>query len=64
MCELLEGTGFATLSGASLSRHLQVLKHAGVVEDAKRGKQVFYRLRMPCVAEISLCVKERNHPDS
>jgi DNA-binding transcriptional ArsR family regulator len=36
-----------------------VLKNAGIVADEKRGKKVFYRLLMPCVSEISLCVRER-----
>ena len=59
VCELLEGTPFRKLSGATVSQHLLVLKSAGVIADEKRGKKIFYHLRMPCVAEISLCVGER-----
>ena len=33
----------------TVSRHLSVLKGAGILEDDKRGAQVFYRLRTPCV---------------
>ena len=56
VCELLEPTEFHGLSGPTVSQHLMVLKNAGVIVDEKRGKKIFYRLRMPCVAEISLCV--------
>jgi DNA-binding transcriptional ArsR family regulator len=48
------------LSGPTVSQHLLVLKSAGIIADEKRGKRVFYRLLMPCVAQISLCVQERS----
>lgn len=56
VCELLEPTEFCQLSRPTVSQHLLVLKNAGVITDEKRGKKIFYRLRMPCVTEISLCV--------
>jgi DNA-binding transcriptional ArsR family regulator len=59
VCELLEPTEYSQLSGPTVSQHLLVLKSAGVIADQKRGKKIFYRLVMPCVAEISLCVKQR-----
>jgi ArsR family transcriptional regulator len=52
--ELLAPTEFRRLSGPTVSQHLLVLKSAGVIADEKRGKKVFYRLRMPCVAGIPL----------
>jgi len=58
VCELMGLAGVARLSGPTVSQHLLVLKNAGVIDDEKRGKRVFYRLRMPCVAGISLCVSE------
>jgi len=59
VCELLAGTEFGGLSGPTVSQHLLVLRSAGVIADKKQGKKVFYRLSMPCVAEISLCVDAR-----
>lgn len=56
VCELLERTEFRKLSGPTVSQHLLVLKNAGVITDEKRGKKIFYRLRMPCVTQIYLCV--------
>lgn len=41
---------------STVSRHLTVLKQAGIVEDEKRGKQVYYRLRVPCVLNFFHCL--------
>jgi ArsR family transcriptional regulator len=53
VCELTEMIG-ADVS--TVSKHLSVLKHAGVVDDEKRGAQVFYCLRVPCVLRWYSCV--------
>lgn len=42
---------------STISKHLSVLKQAGIVEDDKRGKQVFYRLKVPCVLNFMSCVE-------
>ena len=54
VCELREKIG-ADLS--TVSKHLSVLKNAGIVEDDKRGLQVFYRLRVPCILNFFGCVE-------
>ena len=41
----------------TVSRHLSVLKNAGLLEDEKRGAQVFYRLSVPCVLNFFKCVQ-------
>ena len=41
VCQVVEVLG---LSQSTVSRHLLVLKSAGLIEDEKRGKWVFYRL--------------------
>lgn len=41
----------------TVSRHLSQLKEVGIVEDEKRGAQVFYRLRVPCVLNFFGCVE-------
>jgi ArsR family transcriptional regulator len=41
---------------STVSKHLSVLKQVGLVEDAKRGAQVFYRLLVPCVLSSFGCV--------
>lgn len=41
----------------TVSRHLSLLKGAGILDDEKRGAHVFYRVRVPCVLEVFSCVK-------
>ena len=54
VCELVDGLG---LDFSTVSKHLLVLKNAGVVADDKRGKQVFYFLKVPCVLNFMHCVE-------
>ena len=54
VCELTEMVG-ADIS--TVSKHLTVLKQAGIVQDEKRGTQVFYTLRCPCVRQFFDCVE-------
>lgn len=53
VCEL---TAMVGAEMPTVSRHLSQLRHAGIVEDEKRGAQVFYRLRTPCVMRFFECV--------
>ena len=41
---------------STVTKHLSVLKAAGIVTDEKRANQVFYRLRVPCVLRFFDCV--------
>lgn len=43
---------------STISKHLSVLKTAGIVSDQKRGMQVYYTLKMPCVLRFFECVGE------
>jgi DNA-binding transcriptional ArsR family regulator len=54
VCDLVELVG---LGWSAVSRHLAVLKAAGVLEDEKRGQQVFYRLVLPCVKSFAECLE-------
>ncbi|MDZ8118210.1 ArsR/SmtB family transcription factor [Pontiella agarivorans] len=42
---------------STISKHLSVLKQAGIVQDEKRGKQVYYTLKVPCVLNFMSCVE-------
>ena len=53
VCELTRMVGKDI---STVSKHLSVLKNAGIVQDEKRGLQVYYRLRMPCVLNFFNCV--------
>ena len=54
VCDLTEMIG-ADVS--TVSKHLSVLKVAGLLSDEKRGAQVFYRLRVPCILNFFGCVE-------
>jgi len=54
VCELQQLVG-ADLS--TVSKHLSVMKSAGIVTDRKEGLKVFYRLRVPCVLRFFDCVE-------
>ena len=41
----------------TVSRHLSQLTNAGILEDEKRGSQVFYRLRVPCALNFFKCIE-------
>ncbi|MBP8649853.1 MAG: winged helix-turn-helix transcriptional regulator [Deltaproteobacteria bacterium] len=42
---------------STVSKHLAVLKQAGIVDVEKRGKQMYYRLKVPCVLDFMGCVE-------
>lgn len=46
VCELIPVAGLAP---STVSRHLSVLKDAGILAEEKRGQQVFYRLLLRSV---------------
>ena len=52
-CELAEAAG---LTASTTSRHLTVLRHAGLLSDERRGKQIFYHLKTPCVLGFAECL--------
>ena len=41
---------------STVSKHLAILKKAGILTDEKSGLQVCYRLRMPCVKDFLACM--------
>lgn len=53
VCELKKLVG-ADMS--TVSKHLSLMKAAGIVQDRKEGLQVFYRLLCPCVETFLNCI--------
>lgn len=51
---------FKGLIGAdmsTISRHLSILRNAGIIVDEKRGNQVFYSLKCSCVLDFLGCIE-------
>lgn len=53
VCELTEKV---SASQSSVSKHLSILREAGVVECRKEGLQVYYQIRTPCVIQFLHCL--------
>jgi DNA-binding transcriptional ArsR family regulator len=54
VCELTKMIGSDI---STVSKHLAILKNNGIIRDEKRGTQVFYSLRVPCVLNFFSCVE-------
>ncbi len=53
--ELTEMLG---MDASTVSRHLSVLKNAGIIDSEKKGTQVFYYLRIPCLLNFCGCIEK------
>jgi ArsR family transcriptional regulator len=42
---------------STVSKHLTVLRKAGILIDSKEGTQVFYSLKVPCIMNFMNCVE-------
>ena len=53
VCELqrIVGSDISTVS-----KHLSLMRNAGLVTDRRQGLQVFYRLRTPCILRFFDCI--------
>lgn len=43
---------------STVSKHLNILKKAGLVSSDKRGLNVYYRLKTPCILNFFGCVED------
>ena len=55
VCELTE---ILNVSQSTVSKHLGVLKKAGIVDSQKEGLNVTYSLRTPCVKRFFNCIDQ------
>ncbi|MBN1307123.1 MAG: winged helix-turn-helix transcriptional regulator [Chitinispirillaceae bacterium] len=55
VCELTEMVGADT---STISKHLSIMKNAGIVDFEKRGTSIYYSLKMKCVLSFFTCVNE------
>ena len=54
VCELTDLVG---ADQSTVSKHLSILRNAGLVEDRKEGSMVFYKLRVRCLGSFFNCVE-------
>lgn len=49
-------TSHFDVTGASISRHLSVLKDAGLLRDTRQGKYIYYELNASVLEEVMLFI--------
>ena len=49
-------TAMVGLDISTVSKHLSVMKNAGIVTDERSGQNVYYSLKMGCAADFFRCV--------
>lgn len=54
VCEIVEQVG---VDISTISKHLSIMKNAGLVEDEKRGLNVFYKLVCHCISDLFVCLE-------
>jgi DNA-binding transcriptional ArsR family regulator len=54
VCELADELG---VDKSVASKHLSILREAGIVTDEKRGTTVHYTLAAPCVLDLAACAE-------
>jgi len=42
---------------STVSKHLTVLRKAGIIIDKKEGTQVYYALKVPCIMNFMNCIE-------
>ena len=53
VCELQE---IVKSDMSTVSKHLSLMKKAGLLDDRKEGLWVYYRLRVPCIIRFFDCI--------
>jgi DNA-binding transcriptional ArsR family regulator len=51
-------TALVKLDMSTVSNHLSVLRAVGIVKTERRGTQVFYTLRKPCLLNVFCCLDD------
>ncbi len=51
-------TAVLGLDMSTVSNHLTVLRHVGILKSERRGTQIFYSLRKPCLLNLFCCLDD------
>ncbi len=55
VCELTDMVGADT---STVSKHLSIMRNAGIVDSEKRGTSIYYSLKMRCVLNFFVCANQ------
>jgi ArsR family transcriptional regulator len=53
-----ELTGMLDFDTSTISKHLSILRNAGIVDDRRDGTKSIYYLKVPCILGFFGCVEE------
>jgi len=53
VCDIVKELG---IDQPTVSKHLSILKNAGIIDSRKEGLMVFYSVKMPCALDFFRCV--------
>ena len=60
VCEIVEQVGDDI---STISKHLSLMKNAGLIESEKRGLKVFYKTTCPCISSLFDCLESIGNKD-
>lgn len=60
-CNVGELTELVGLDPSTVSKHLSILRGAGIVDDRREGSTVYYRLLTPCILTVIGCAHSIIH---
>ncbi|MCP4137596.1 MAG: helix-turn-helix transcriptional regulator [bacterium] len=53
-----ELTAMIGSDASTVSKHLSILKNAGLVTDERQGTSIFYHLKCSCILDFISCIEE------
>jgi len=42
----------------TISKHIAILREAGIIEDEREGREIYYRLRISCLNDLLRCLRK------
>jgi ArsR family transcriptional regulator len=57
-CNVSELTEMVGSDTSTVSKHLSILKNAGLVYDERQGVTIYYHLKTPCVLNFIGCIED------
>ncbi|HPA58779.1 MAG TPA: metalloregulator ArsR/SmtB family transcription factor [Synergistales bacterium] len=51
-----ELAGLFPVDRTTISKHIAILREAGILETVREGREIYYRLAMPCLSDLLGCL--------
>lgn len=50
--------GLFPVDRTTISKHIAILREAGIIEDEREGRNIYYRLRSSCLNDLLKCLSQ------